>query len=265
MITSLANEKVRFARSLKRRRVREREGRFCVEGVRLIQDAWRAGIIPALVFYEPDTLHAAGRSLLDEMQARGVPCHPVAPRVLKALADTATPQGIVAVLPMPSLEPRPHVDLWLILDGIRDPANLGAVLRVAAGAGVGQVWLAPGTVDPFHPKAVRAGMGAHFRVPLARGDWARIAAAVTAEQIWLAEASEGRVYDEVDWTPPSALILGGEATGAGDQASRLATGRVHIPLQGGVESLNVAVAAGVILFEAARQRRRALSPPAGTP
>ncbi len=258
MITSIANEKVRYARSLKRRRVRDRENRFCVEGVRLIEDAWRAGIFPAFVFYEPQALPAGtGGALIAEMQARGVPCYPVTPRVLKALSDTVTPQGIVAVLPMPEMKAAPRSDLLLVLDRVRDPGNLGAVLRVAAGAGVGQVWLAPETVDPFNPKAVRAGMGAHFRVPLARGDWDQIRNAVATSQVWLADAAGERLYDEVDWTQPSVLILGGEAEGASEQAARVATGRVRIPLAGGIESLNVAVAAGVILFEAVRQRRRA--------
>jgi len=259
MITSVSNEKVKYAHSLKRRRIRYRERRFCAEGVRLVEDAWRAGIIPAFVFYEPGTMAASGGNMLiAEMQAAGVPCHQATGQVLQALSDTVTPQGIVAVLPMPDLKAARHSDLSLILDEVRDPGNLGAVLRVAAGAGVGQVWLAPGTVDPFNPKAVRAGMGAHFRVPLAWSEWEDIRHALGASQVWLADTDGERLYDEVDWVRPSALILGGEARGASEQAMHLATGRIRIHLAGGVESLNAAVAAGVKLFEAARQRRRSV-------
>ncbi len=256
MITSLANEKVKYVRSLKRRRVRYREGRFFVEGVRLVKDAWEAGITPAFVFYGPDLMDRPEvRTLLSAMQAAGVPCLAVSDRVLRAVSDTVTPQGIVAVLPMPEMRPPARSDLVLILDGVRDPGNLGAILRVAAGAGVGQVWMAPGTADPFSPKVVRAGMGAHFRLSLAWGTWEHIRRAVEGYRVWLADASGERLYDEVDWSLPSALIMGGEAAGAGEEAKRLAVGRVRIPLADGVESLNVAVATGVILFEAVRQRR----------
>jgi TrmH family RNA methyltransferase len=257
MITSLANEKVKYACSLKRRRVRYREGRFCVEGVRLVEDAWRAGIVPAFVFYEPSLRTMAGAdAMLSEMEAASVPCYATAKHVLQALSDTVTPQGIVAVLPFPDMKVLPHSDLLLILDGVRDPGNLGALLRVAAGAGVDQVWFAPGTGDPFNPKAVRAAMGAHFRVPLAWGNWEQIRSAVANSQVWLADVKGERRYDEVDWCQPSVLIVGGEAHGAGEQAIRLAAGSVQIPLARGVESLNLAVAAGVILFEAVRQRRQ---------
>lgn len=256
MITSLANEKVKYARSLKRRRVRYREGRFCVEGVRLVEDAWRAGIVPAFVFYEPALRTTPfGDAVLSELEAAGVPCYAAANHVLQAISDTVTPQGIVAVVPFPDMAAPSRSDLFLILDEVRDPGNLGAVLRVAAGAGVGRVWLTPGTGDPFNPKAVRAAMGAHFRVPLAWGSWEQIRSVVAGSQVWLADVHGERGYDEVDWCQPSALIVGGEARGASEQALRLATGSVRIPLAGGVESLNLAVAAGVILFEAIRQRR----------
>ncbi|HEY66441.1 MAG TPA: RNA methyltransferase [Caldilineae bacterium] len=258
MITSLANEKVKYVRSLKRRRVRYREKRFSVEGLRLVRDAWEAGIIPAFVFYEPKWRERPeAEALLSAMEAAGVPCFAASEQVLKAMSDTVTPQGIVAVLPFPDTEVPARSDLLLVLDGVRDPGNLGAILRVAAGAGVGRVWLAPGTVDLFNPKAVRAAMGAHFRVPLAWGAWDRIREAVRGHQLWLADVSGERLYDEVDWCQPSVLILGGEASGASRRATGLAMGTVRIPLAGGVESLNAAVAAGVILFEAVRQRRRA--------
>ncbi|MCS7222099.1 MAG: RNA methyltransferase [Anaerolineae bacterium] len=256
VITSLANEKVKYVQSLKRRRVRYRERRFCVEGIRLVEDAWRAGVVPAFVFYEPGLRASpSGEEVLSKLEAAGVPCYAAATHVLHALSDTAAPQGIVAVLPFPDMTAPSHSDLFLILDEVRDPGNLGAVLRVAAGAGVSQVWLTPGTSDPFNPKAVRAGMGAHFRVPLAWGSWDRIRSAVAGSQVWLADVQGERWYDEVDWRQPSTLIVGGEAHGASEQALRLAMGSVRIPLTGGVESLNLAVAAGVILFEAVRQRR----------
>jgi TrmH family RNA methyltransferase len=178
---------------------------------------------------------------------------PVTDEVMAACADTQTPQGVLAVVPFIGLNPRPG--LLLILDAIRDPGNLGTILRSAESAGVGQVLLSPGTVDLYNPKVVRGAMGAHFRLPVFSRDWPDIGQAASGRAVWLADAAGDTTYDAVDWTRPSALIVGGEAFGAGEEAEQLATGRVSIPMPGGAESLNAAMAATVILFEAARQHR----------
>jgi TrmH family RNA methyltransferase len=156
-------------------------------------------------------------------------------------------------VPFVQLQPQPG--LILILDCLRDPGNLGTILRSAEAAGVGQVILAPGTVDPYNPKVVRGGMGAHLRLPVLSLPWPAIAKVVAGRAIWLADAAADLAYDAVDWTVPSALLVGGEASGPGEQARALATGEVGIPMAGGTESLNAAMAATVILFEAARQQR----------
>jgi TrmH family RNA methyltransferase len=157
------------------------------------------------------------------------------------------------VVPFMHLNPRPG--LFLILDAVRDPGNLGTILRSGEAAGVGQVLLAPGTVDLYNPKVVRGAMGAHFRLPVFSHDWPDISKQTSGRAVWLAHAAGDTTYDAVDWTQPSALIVGGEASGAGQEAAQIATGRVSIPMTGGAESLNAAMAATVILFEAARQRR----------
>jgi TrmH family RNA methyltransferase len=145
--------------------------------------------------------------------------------------------------------------LILILDGLRDPGNLGTILRSAEAVDVGYVILAPGSVDLYNPKVVRGAMGAHFRLPVHALDWPAISGAVAGRDVWLADAA-GRVsYDAVDWSRPSVLIVGGESAGATEEAAALSTGRVSIPMAAGAESLNAAMAASVILFEAARQRR----------
>jgi TrmH family RNA methyltransferase len=160
---------------------------------------------------------------------------------------------VLAVLPFPVLQSRPG--LILILDGLRDPGNLGTILRSAEAVDVGYVILAPGSVDLYNPKVVRGAMGAHFRLPVHALDWPEISGAVAGRDVWLADAA-GRVsYDAVNWSRPSVLIVGGEAAGATEEAATLSTGRVSIPMAAGVESLNAAMAASVILFEAARQTR----------
>ena len=254
MITSTQNERVKYVRSLARRRVRQREGRFVVEGTRLVDETVRAGIKPALVFYtEAWAETTAGQRLLPSLRPAEHGDWLVSEGVLAACADTQSPQGVLAVAPLVNIQPRPG--FILILDGIRDPGNLGTILRSAEAAGAGQVLLAPGTVDFYSPKVVRGAMGAHFRLSVSNLDWPAIRNRVAGRAVWLADAVGGIAYDAVDWTVLSALIVGGEAAGSGEEAAALATGRVSIPMAGGAESLNAAMAAAVILFEAARQQR----------
>ena len=254
MITSTQNERVKYVRSLGRRRARDREGRFVVEGTRLVDEVTRAGIRPALVFFTEDwAAGAAGQALLPHLCAADEGAWPVSDAVLAACAGTETPQGVLAVVPMPRVAPREG--LILVVDGVRDPGNLGTLLRSAEAAGAGRVVLAPGTVDAYNPKVVRGAMGAHFRLAVQEMDWRAVGALLAGRPAWLAEAGGQVTYDRVDWTVPAALIVGGEAEGAGAEAARLATGTVRIPMAGGAESLNAAMAATVILFEAARQNR----------
>jgi RNA methyltransferase, TrmH family len=148
----------------------------------------------------------------------------------------------------------PHPGLLLVLDAIRDPGNLGTILRSAWAVGVDVVLCAPGTADAYNPKVVRAAMGAHFRVPLrVVQTWEEIEHAVRGiPRIYLADADGESVYTEADWSRPVALIIGGEAEGASAAARRTATARVRIPMRGGAESLNAAMAATVLLFQAAK-------------
>ncbi len=253
LITSLQNEHVKYVRSLLRRRVRHREGRFVIEGTRLVEEAVRAGIRPALLFYTPEWVASPqGQRLLPFLSAEEGNWA-VSEAVLRACADTETPQGVLAVVPC--VHPLPRAGLILILDQLRDPGNLGTILRSAEAAGVGEVLLAPGTVDLYNPKVVRGAMGAHFRLSISALDWPDIAYRVAGRAVWLADVRGQMPYDRVDWTQPAALIVGGEASGAGGEAFALATGTIYIPMAGETESLNAAMAAAVILFEAARQQR----------
>lgn len=254
MITSTRNERIQYVRSLERRRVRWREGRYLVEGTRLVCDMIRAGIKPALVLYtESWASSPEGQDLLPSLAEAADGCWQVSDAVFAACADTMSPQGVLAVAPLVQIPPRPG--LILILDRLRDPGNLGTILRSSEAAGVGQVILTPETVDAYNPKVVRGAMGAHFYLPVASLTWTEISSLAAGRKVWLADAAGGLSYDEVDWTASAALIIGGEAAGAGDRATGLATGRVSVPMAGRTESLNAAMAASIILFEAARQRR----------
>lgn len=257
MITSLKNDRVRLVRALQeRRRVRQRERRFVAEGIRLCEEAARAGFRPHFVFYTDQARKdERALALLSRWEQENVPCEEVSPEVMEACSDTETPQGLLAVVPIPEIPLPKSPTFLLILDRVRDPGNLGTILRAAWAAGVDGVVLASGTVDATNPKAVRAGMGAHFHLPILAADWEEIPRLVEGFRVYLADARGKALYTEVDWTGPTALIVGGEAEGAGDRARALAKATVAIPMAAGVESLNTAMAAAILLFEAVRQRR----------
>ena len=260
LITSQENPRIKAARKLHTRKGRIAAGALLVEGVRLLSDAWRSGIRPEIVFYAPEMLGSdEGNALLASLQEAGCACFGCAPAVFAALAETVTPQGIAAVLPLPALPMPPQPTLILILDGIGDPGNAGTLIRSAEAAGADAVIVGPGTVDPFNDKVVRAGMGAHFRLPLRRcTGWDDVTALLPAEMAWyVADAHGGAAYDTVDWRQPSAIVVGSEAHGPSPHASGRSTG-ILIPMAGSTESLNAAIAGSVILFEAARWRRAAV-------
>ncbi len=255
-ITSTANRKVKYVRSLYRRRVRHKEKHFVIEGLRLVEEALKAGVVPALAFFTPDLSGSQrGRKLLAVIRALPGECFVVTDKVMRAVSDTVSPQGILAVVPFLEFPLPENPWLVLVVDRVRDPGNLGTILRSAEAAGASQVILTPATVDVYSPKVVRGAMGAHFHLPIAaRVSWSEVAEVLEDRQILLAEAKGEKIYYEVDWTKPSVLIVSSEAEGASQKAKRLATERIVIPMQGKTESLNVAVSASVILFEAARQR-----------
>lgn len=260
VISSRHHPLVKFARSLRERRVRERERVFLVEGPKTIADAVQAGYRPSHLFYVPTRLDPFEQKVVARAQAVGTRIIAVTERVLHEIAETMTPQAVVAVFPIPSIPfrlPTAEPLFALIVDRLQDPGNLGTLLRSALGAGVHAVLLTPGTVDPFNPKVVRAAAGAHFHLPIATLDPVAIQREFPGLEIVVARPQALRTYDERDWTRASAVVIGSEAHGISAELARLAADEVRIPVRGGVESLNAGVAGSIILFEAARQRRHA--------
>lgn len=254
MITSHSNPKVKHVRALARRKERYAARQFVIEGVRLIEEAIHARIIPAFVLHTTlieDDVRA--HQLLDRLRAATPEVYAVSDAVMKDIASTETPQGILAVVPFIELPMPAQPQFVLILDAVRDPGNVGTILRSARAAGVDTIFFAPHTADPYNDKVVRAAMGAHFNVPLRVASWQMISEAIPhIAHVYLADARGDLVYTQTDWSRPVALIVGGEAEGASESAQRIATARVRIPMHGGVESLNAAMAATVLVFQAAR-------------
>lgn len=257
MITSPQNPKLKLVRALQGRpKERREEGAFLAEGVRLVEEALQANWPVRFVLYASG-LSKRGEALVARMQASGLDVDEVSGDLLQAVSETETAQGILAVLEFRPLQLPTFPNFILIPDQIRDPGNLGTLLRTAAAAGVQAVFLPPETADAFAPKVVRAGMGAHFRLPVRSMDWDDIEQVCRQEdmQLYLADMS-GQSCWETDLRAPLALIIGGEAEGASEQAQRLANAHVCIPMPGPAESLNAGIAGAVLMFEVVRQRKR---------
>lgn len=254
LITSLHNERVKLARALQTQaKARRREGRIALEGARLVCDACQRGCRPDFVLFDPA---AADEAALAAVRALGSEPLPASAEVMRHISATQQPQGIVGVFPLPRPALPAALTRLLLLDGLRDPGNLGTILRTAAAAGVQAVILSPDCADPYNPKALRAGMGAHFRIPVVERNWPDIAAVCAGLTVYLADARGDVRYDRADWSRPWALIIGGEAHGAGAAAAGIASRRVSIPMAAETESLNAAAAAAVLLFEAAQRGGR---------
>jgi len=265
VITSTANSRVRLLRSLADRRGRMRSGLFLVEGLRLAEEALAAGIRPTLAIYDATTLpdSPSAHAILSGLEEACDWMEPASSHVLSSVSDVQHGQGLVLAVPLPSAPPpeqrrRPGAlqDVTLILDQVSDPGNAGTILRVARAGGVREVSISAGAVDVFAPKVVRAAAGAHFWLYLRTGfSWGSSQDLLRhLEHIVLADAHGGLPFWELDWTGAVGLIVAAEARGASEAAKRAVTERVRIPMPGGGESLNVAMATSVLLFEAVRQR-----------
>lgn len=253
MITSKSNDKVKRVRRLQRdRRYREGEQAFVVEGTRWLEEAAESFAEEAIVYYTATwQSDATPTGLLARFKHRA---YEVSEEVLASMSDVETPQGVVAVLPVRTRPLPPQPDLLLVLDGVQIPGNLGTMLRTAGAAGVDGVLLGPGSVDAYNPKVVRAAMGAHLRLPIHSATWSDIRRLSSGTMVWLAAADGAVPYTDVNWRRPATLIVGSEAHGGGAEARNLAQDTVYIPMHAETESLNAAMAAGIILFEAVRQR-----------
>jgi TrmH family RNA methyltransferase len=241
-----------------------KQGLYLIEGVRLVEEALSAGVRPEIVVVSPDSLTATprGRALHSRLLHDPVLPRPVevTPALLHHVAATETPSGVVAALPLP---PEANLDdlpsqrgLSLVLDGVQDPGNAGTILRTAWAAAVDAVIALDGCVDLYAPKVVRSAMGAHVRLALATGVSMPALVPWLAQrgQVLLADARAAESIYETDLGRPTVLIVGGETTGALGAASIPGLHRVAIPMPGHSESLNVAMAASIIVFEALRQR-----------
>jgi TrmH family RNA methyltransferase len=254
----------RLRRLVGRRSARQAEGRFVVEGTKVLAEALNAGAAIESVYLDPtligpdDAVHA----LVDRAYAAGSRVYELEHGVLARVAGTISPQPVLAVVAQVDVAlsrlHQLHADLVVVCVDIRDPGNAGTVLRSAEGAGAGGVVCCDGSVDLYNPKTVRASAGALFHVPVVvGGDPAGVVDQLGAWGLARlgAVAAGGRDYTEVNLDRPVALVVGNEARGFSDDLGARLDGLVTIPMAGRGESINVGMAAAVLCFEAARQRR----------
>lgn len=257
MILSIHNPKLKFTRQLlSRKKEREDAGKYVLEGIRLIEEAVTHNQKPEFVLYSSNTSNR-GKKLIEEMVKQDVECLEVEHNILQRVSDTEQSQGILAVLPIIELAEPARPDFVLILDSIRDPGNMGTVLRSAASAGVQTVWVTTDTVDVYSPKVVRSAMGSHFQLPIKQKTWQQITDQTKALNLsmFLADSGGGMDCWDADFRSPSALVICNEAEGPSESARSLQANSIHIPMPGNFESLNAGVAASILLFEVVRQRR----------
>jgi TrmH family RNA methyltransferase len=261
VVRSRSNPLFKRLRALKERAVGPGGGLCLLEGPKLVDEALAAGmtIAEAAVARRVEE-RADGARVMAALRARDVPVRLLDDRLLAALSDAESSQGLLALAHRPASEEVRLFEgtpLILVAVGIQNPGNLGGLLRTAEAAGATGACLVEGCADPFSWKALRGSMGAAFRLPLVRG----VAVGALLDRLeergvrLLATASSGEIrYDEADLTGPVALAFGSEGSGLAAEVTRRASARLRVPVTPPVESLNVGVAGGLVLFEAARQR-----------
>jgi RNA methyltransferase, TrmH family len=244
-----------LARDLQRRKARERQGLFVAEGIRTVEELLRSpltirGVLVAARLSETPR----GAALAAALASHSIAIESVGDKEFDSAAETESPQGVLAIAEVPEtgladLKPADRVRL-LVLDAVQDPGNVGTILRTAAALGATATFSLPGTVDLWNAKVVRSAMGAHFHHPCMTGSWDELDTFRKNHSIalWAADAA-GTALGSVAAPPRLALVVGNEGAGLSSPARERADHLVALPIASAVESLNVAVATGILLYE----------------
>ncbi|MCR4705838.1 MAG: RNA methyltransferase [Lachnospiraceae bacterium] len=263
MITSPGNPKIKNVLLLQSKsKARREQDAFVVEGIRMFLEA-PISRIREVYISESFSVSDAAAKKIDECKAAGAYAETVSSEVFKKLSDTVTPQGILCVMRAFHYEPSDLLDgeapLLLIAEDIQDPGNLGTMIRTGEGAGISGIVMTSDTVDIYNPKVIRATMGSIYRVPfLVTKDLPTFVKTLKGRGIttYAAHLAGTKTYDVCDFTRGSAFLIGNEGNGLKKETADAADTYMKIPMEGGVESLNAAIASAVLLYEAARQRRQ---------
>ncbi len=262
MLTSTQNPTVTRFNSLKQKKTRKSSGKFLVEGIHLVNEAMRAGLVEKVIYSESVLRTLEGKDLIGRIISSAIHSEEASEKVIRYLSEVETPQGIVA-----AVKPK-NPDLGSLFEaadpliavacGIQDPGNLGTMIRTADAAGCSGIILSSGTVDPYNDKVIRASSGSIFHLNIVKiDDIIELASALKRRGIKIISTYVGaeKTYFSADFSGPVAVMIGSESKGLPPDLERLSEESVSIPMAGGAESLNAAVSLAVILYEALRQRR----------
>ncbi len=260
ILSSLKNQQVKDWRALnKSREERSRQGIFLAEGEHMAMEALKTGKACALLVC--DTLTARYAQMLSETRNQGIQTYLLPESVMNALSDAKTPQGVIAVCKLPAPEPLKSSDneILVALDDVQDPGNVGTILRTLDAAGFAGLVLTRGSADPFSPKALRASMGAVFRIPIYISDF--LPDTLSGLRSEGCEIMAGALHGEPFYSRGSdakkiCVVIGNEGAGISPGVLACATKRVTLPMRGGAESLNAAVACAIILYDLIRTREK---------
>ena len=267
MITSVTNQNVKRIVQLNRKSSqRKKEDVFIAEGTKMFLEAPEE--IIKEVYVAQSFLDTGRKRELQEMDvlAKLEKCgyEIVSDEVFAKMSDTQTPQGILCIIrqihySMEDMAANDSIPLFLLLENLQDPGNLGTIMRTGEGAGVSGIIMSRDTVDIYNPKTIRATMGSVYRVPFLYTEDIRDTIIALKEKgigVYAAHLKGSKYYDECDYTNPSAFLIGNEGNGLTEETAAIADTYIKIPMEGKVESLNAAVAAALLMYEGTRQRRR---------
>ena len=253
-ITSRENSIYKLVRALSQKKVRENSGLFIIEGTRLVEEANNGGI--KIKYFIINEIVKNVPKINQNFQVLRLPNN-----LFKKVSDTVSSQGIIAVAEQIEISLADIIlganPLVVVLNGMQDPGNLGTIIRTSAAAGATAVLLTEGTVDLYNPKVIRSTMGSLFQVPIVNGlndDEAVKWLNYNSINIMVADLDSEEYYYSANLKDPFALVIGNENRGLNDIWKKAAYKKIKIPILGSTESLNASVAAGIILYDAVRQR-----------
>lgn len=262
LIKSQNNNLIKLIKSLKSKKNRQKNNMFIIEGVRFLEFVVENNVpIIEICFSNELYKTSGGEELLDRAYKMGLKISEIDTKIFSSITDTKNTQGVIALVELEDM--RFNIDeyrdkLILILDRIQDPGNLGTIIRTADAAGVDLVVLSKGTVDPYNEKVLRSTMGSIFTVPILIED------DITGLIHYLKDNNYSIIssylqtedrYDQIDYRGPVAIVIGNEANGVSEEIIKLSDKYAKIPIWGKAESLNVGVAAGILMYHASNSRR----------
>jgi len=267
MISSSSNPRIKFLKSLAERREREKERKFVIEGIHLVSEALASQEkekkfrLESVFFSKRASASKEGDALLKRLLKANVELVEVSEKVMTDVSDVEAPQGIVAVLPAveDNIEDIVSVKVPLIVvcHGVQDPGNLGTIIRSADAFGASGILLGSGTVDVYNPKTLRSSMGSVFHLPIVVFDDVKVGLRRLKEKgvSLLATTLKAQALGKSDLVSSCAVVFGAEGAGLPEDVLKMCDRTAMIPMPGGAESLNVGVAASIVLYEAVRQRQ----------